>query len=350
LIPALGKARVAGRALKEQSAAHQKTIAYESYTTDMRDSLLVAAPHWCWNHTPRVREGMYPPDPWQKGVYMEGSITKTWLWHFIGATGYEKSVIQLDTSVYADFFRRPNNPGITVGFTGYGSDTYAAALSYHPSLGYNGVFLGGAYTHGAFRGQLPCAQVHGGPAHSTYGHPEPAGNPRSSGGTFYVRKGADVRYPSTVITFASSRGSDVREGGFWGWGQSAPNTTGATAASLMRPGYWLITAPRRHPQQRGGANAAPTFTWASAPGSTTGGQSGWSRITPNGPASAFNKSGVPSDWGMVDFRWGGKAVTAMHDGSVKMQSVSDMDDMRKWSNHADSPQWDFPTDPNQYRW
>ncbi|MFO0831479.1 MAG: prepilin-type N-terminal cleavage/methylation domain-containing protein [Phycisphaerales bacterium] len=333
LVPALAKARLLGRSLKEQSAGHQQIVAYGAYVTDMRDATLVAAPHWAWNHvTPmRVQYGMYPPDPWERGKFMQGSITKQWTWIFVGATGYKHDVLQLNASTYADFFRRPSSPAGTGEFNDYGSDTYPAALSFHPSLGYNGVFVGGAFTHGGFRGLKYCNQYHpaDGTTHSTYGHPTPSPNPRVSGGMFYLSKASDVKFPSTLVTFGSARGGDVRDGGFWSWGAADPNPTSITT---MQPGYFLIRAPRAHPVGRELGWGAPT---------TLGG--GWLRPTgPTGPAAKFDsKSVTVSNWGNMDFRWQDKATTAMFDGSVKMQSVEDLDDMRKWSNYATTPNWTF---------
>ena len=47
---------------------------------------------------------------------------------------------------------------------------------------------------------------------------------------------------------------------------------------------------------------------------------------------------------------GKKAVTAQFDGSVKMQGLTDLRDMTKWSNVADGPNWRFPTNPSQITW
>ncbi len=331
LVPVLGKARLLGRSLKEQSAGHQQIVAYGSYVTDMRDATMVAAPHWAWNHLPHVQYGMYPPDPWEKGKFMEGSITKQWAWTFVGSTGYKHDLLQLDPATYKDFFERPSNPTGTGLYTGYNSDTYAAAISFHPSLGYNGVFVGGAFTHGGFRGLKPCAQAHPGDPtqHSGYGHPTPAPNPRASGGLFYLTKASDVKFPSTLLTFGSARGGDVREGGFWSWGATSPNPP---TMATMRPGHWLITAPRMHPTVRSLTYADPTnlgMGWQRTGGATA-------------KANAFDpRSTTVSNWGMMDMRWQNKATTAMFDGSVKMQGIEELDDMRKWSNYATSWDWAF---------
>lgn len=67
--------------------------------------------------------------------------------------------------------------------------------------------------------------------------------------------------------------------------------------------------------------------------------------TPGGPTAKANnfdpRSTTVSNWGMMDMRWQNKATTAMFDGSVKMQGVEELDDMRKWSNYATSWDWAF---------
>jgi prepilin-type processing-associated H-X9-DG protein len=42
----------------------------------------------------------------------------------------------------------------------------------------------------------------------------------------------------------------------------------------------------------------------------------------------------PADFGNVDFRYNGTAVCAFLDGSVRMCSVKELNDMRLWSPNA----------------
>ncbi len=53
---------------------------------------------------------------------------------------------------------------------------------------------------------------------------------------------------------------------------------------------------------------------------------------------------------MLDMRWSKKAVTAMFDGSVKMQGLEDLRDMTKWCNVAGDANWTWPTNVNQIFW
>ena len=53
----------------------------------------------------------------------------------------------------------------------------------------------------------------------------------------------------------------------------------------------------------------------------------------------------PSAWGMVDPRHLGKATTGMFDGHVESQTLEQLRDMRKWSNYATTPDWNFRPGP-----
>lgn len=325
LLPSLGKAKAMAKSLREQAVGHNQVSAWAAYYTDSRDAILPAAPHWAWNHAPPTAYGLYPGDPLVKGSRMDGSITKTWPWHFIANNYFPWEAIQMDKATMGDFITRPNTSiGGDPGFTQYGSDSFQAAIGYHPTLGYNGVYVGGAYTGGGFRGQSP-----GG----TWGNPTPAGNPKVSGGQFYVQRFADMRTPDQLLVFASARGGDVREGGWWSWGQNRPDT------GIIRPGYYMVTAPARHPWARGSYQQAWQLTWAD------GGNTGWSTAS-----NAFNSRLAPSTWGMLDARNLGRVVTAQADGSVRLQSLEDLRDMRKWSNVASTASWQFPTSIIDIKW
>lgn len=331
LLPALGKAKASAKALKEQAVGHNQVTAWAAYYTDSGDKLLVAGPHWAWNHAPAVSYGLYPGDPYEPGRRMEGSITKTWPWHFLGNNYFSFEALQMDKATMQTFLARSQAGTYPQpGFSGYGSNTFQAAIAFHPTLGYNGVYVGGAYQAGAFRGQNNT----GGPG--GWGEPSPTGNPRANGGGFYLRQSADMRTPSELIVFGSARGGDVggaNAGAYWGYGQTLPD--GGTVV----PGYYMITPPARHPWKRGGRNSGFDLSWDS------GGATGWSNTSNN-----FNARLQPSSWGMIDCRNLGKAVTAQADGSVKLQGLADLRDMRKWANIAGTANWTFPTNVNQINW
>lgn len=57
-------------------------------------------------------------------------------------------------------------------------------------------------------------------------------------------------------------------------------------------------------------------------------------LAPEWSSGAFDSESPASDFGFVDFRWGGKAVTAMVGGNVEVLTPDDLRDMRRWSNQA----------------
>ena len=306
LLPALAQARKVGAMTREQAACNQFLSGYTNYTSDQKDRTLIGAPHWDWNHGMGLYN-MYPADPIRKDAYLTHSITKVWTWHFAHVTNFPKETLQIDRRTYEDFYGRPKDftPTQPGNIINPGSDAYQSALAFHPTFGYNAVYVGGAYTHGAFR------------ATNAQGLAIPGVNPRSSGGLFYLQKVSDAVQPAALILFASTRGGDVREGGWWNYGASDP------VGNPVRPGFWIATPPKPHPRNRGGSGAAYTL----------GG--GWN------VSNSWDSSKPVNWWGMTDGRHFNKTVTGMLDGHVEMQTVAEMRDMRKWSNFASDPNWNF---------
>jgi hypothetical protein len=288
------------------------TTALTAYYTDSRDKLMPAGAHWAWNHLPITYFSIYPKDPFDPRTQLEGSITKAWGLYFLSYVGntFPLETMMLHKDTFLDFMNRPS---------GTGDNSKQAGFGWMPSLGMNGVYVGGTYSFGAFRGQYDCNH----PGHP-WGHPDPAGNPKVSGGQFYVRFAGDVRYPSSIITIASARGGDISGSGFFGWGANRPDS------GTIRPGYFLVMPPKPHPM---GRQLGPV-PWTIA-------GSGW---TNNG--NTFDPRALPSSWGNLDMRYSQRAVTSKFDGSVKMQSIENLRDMRQWANMASSPDWQFPNPGN----
>lgn len=314
LLPALSQARKLAKATAEEVAAKNQMHAFSAYSYDQRDRVMPAAPHWNWVHGSNGFV-MQPPDPYDRQYYLYHSIAKVWTWHFVGLANYTREQMQLDKPTYDDFYTRhrtPTNvqelggPGGS-GFRDYPSDSYPAAIAFHPMLGMNGVFVGGAYTHGGFR-NVAANGITGGMS-------------RAEGGAFYVTDISKVRNPAKLIVFGSSRGGDVRDGSFWSWGATNPDS------GTMRPGYWMITAPRPSPAGRGTGNYSLANGWTSS--------------------DKFDSTRPPSWWGMMHPRHFNKAVTAMMDGHVEKQSLQELRDMQKWSNFADKPDWNFVPGPGK---
>jgi len=278
----------------------QNLTAYASYLADYKDQTIPAAPHWDWAHGVGFY-GMKAGDPFEPAAGLTGSITKIWTTHFISAVNYPLTALQFDKSTFNEFMSRPKT-GNGSGLNSYGADSAATAFAFHPSFGMNGVYVGGAYTHGAFRTLGPGSQ--------------PRPNTIPQGGTFWVANASKVRWTQRLIIFAASRGGDVKEGSWWDYGAANPNS------GTIRPGYWMVTAPKPSPVGR--AMGSP-YTLGN----------GW--ISSN----KFDPNAAPSSWGMVDFRYFNKASTGMFDGHVESQKPEQLRDMTKWSNFAKTADWNF---------
>jgi prepilin-type N-terminal cleavage/methylation domain-containing protein len=321
LLPALAKARGASRMAKELATCRQYLTAHAAYTSDNKDTLIPSSNHWDWIHvapTPN-RWTMCPQDLIDPSAPMADTIAKVWTWNLFGYVNYDISGIQIDKSTLSNFLTRSRVPTVVTMSGGqyhyYGNQTLAAALGWHPTLGMNSVYVGGAYNYGGHR-------------MTSIGAPgKPGGNGTQHGGMFYVDKLAKVNRTDSLMVFGSSRGADVSgSSGFWDWGGGVPN-----GANVV-PGYQAITPPKAFPRGRGGSAAGLTLTGAT-----------WNATTPSPwvTENKFDATKAPSSWGMMDFRHEGKAVTGMIDGHAKTQSVEQMRDMRKWSNKANKADWDF---------
>ena len=185
LLPALGKARCAGYAMKEAALGHNMGVGYSAYYADNKDALLPGGAHWAWNHAPVTTYGIYPSDPIGKQILI-GSITKVWTLHFVGTNYFPMNGIQHHKPTIAEFSKRSTQSTQDApGHVGYADSTIVAAYGWHPSFGLNTVYLGGNYSFGAFRGQsgYPGCDANTPGLGSGYGCSIPKGNPAAAGGT-----------------------------------------------------------------------------------------------------------------------------------------------------------------------
>ena len=306
LLPALGTARKHSKSLYEQAVLKQQQTAYSAYLADFKDMCVPAAPHWNWVHAAQYHQ-MKPADLFDEGKLMTDQICKIWTFHFTTVTNYALNALQLDKSTYAEFMSRSHaptpRPDRGPNQQDYEYTTHAAAFGFHPSFGMNGVYVGGAYTHGGIQ-NVSASGVEG-------------AQPISMGGTFWVRNAAQVDKTNKLIVFAAARGGDVRDGAYWSWGATQPNS------GTIRPGYWLVEPPKAHPVGRG--NFSLGNAWIAS--------------------NKWDKNMTPGSWGMVDARYFDKVATSMFDGHVEVQSLEQLRDMRKWSNYATSADWNFVHGP-----
>jgi prepilin-type N-terminal cleavage/methylation domain-containing protein len=348
LLPALGKARDQARALKELVEGKNMQVVYSSYYTDSRDQLIPANPHWTWNHLhggAHAPNGFYPADPLNAGKRLEGSITKVWGFNLYSYAGIPWEAIQSNKNVLTDFFRRQSSPPAINGtFVGYQPNSFHAAMNWHPSFGMNGIYVGGSYQHGGFRSLVS-------PPNSGWGwgaNPMPVNRQRMAhGGNFYVDRIDRVRQPSTLLVFASARGTDVATSGtYWGYGGTNPDFTAATQGQVI-PGYYMVRPPKPHPTGMGNGSPAglSSFGWGMSAAAPT-----FPSLTgPNTGDNIYDPRKGVSWFGNIRAQFTTTAAVVNMDLSASRQQLSQLRDMRKWNNWADNADWSHPT-PSGTSW
>lgn len=308
LLPALGKSKKIAKMVKEMAACEQKLVAWHVYANENKDAAFTGYIPWAAAHFGNAA-GQYlwfHPDPWVPGYMVEGNVIKVNGLRWMGASEMSAEALQLDRFTLEDFLSRPNQPsGMNTGFTPrttlYDASvgTLAAAMAYHPSLGFNSTYVGGNWHRGAFPYYSPTT----GP-----GHPRPT--------VWYVTHVTETIRPQMLMVFASSRGVDIKSTGSFGSTNYGRNPAAWNAASPVVPGFWEVAPPR---------SGYPTNSTVVA----------WNA------SDKFNPNTDPKTWGFVDARHFDKAVTGMVDGHVETQGLTQLRDMRKWANKADRPDWTF---------
>ncbi len=318
LLPALASARKLAEMLREQAAANQNITAWTQYATTNKDATFTGYIPWAAAHFNEANAGATKyvwlhPDPWYKTYFTEGNAVKVNGLRWYGESGFPLDAFMLNKRTVSDFRTRPNTPTGTFdgpnhsprtkAYSGSTGDL-AAAVSYHPSLGMNTTYVGGSWSRGAY------------PTYSTgagfqLGHP-----PKK----FYVTHLNEVIRPAQMIMFASSRGVDIKQQSGYSAANYGRNPPAWDSGKVVVPGWWEVVPPKS-----GYPTNSEVVTW----------------VTNNN----FKENTNPKDWGFVHPRWGikgvGVAATAMIDGHVEMQSLSQLRDMRKWANKANDPNWNF---------
>ncbi len=263
LLPALGRARCAGKATKEAALGRQMIVAWTSYTNQFKDAIIPGYMAWTWAHYTGGRGTMFGIDPANRSKEMEGDIIKSWPWRFLSNGGFEFQQLQIDKGVMSDFLSRPMGPPTSTnplsGNAQYDdSNTLQYAIAGHPSFGYNSVYVGGHFGCGAF----PNATQNG-----------DGGQTRAQGGRFYVQRLSMVNRPDRLLVYATARQKDIKDSG-----RAASGYTGCatTAGNTMIPGAAHIFPPKLGYPTHGIGGAGPTAwvasnTWGPNPSKTNWG-------------------------------------------------------------------------------
>lgn len=316
LLPALGQARMAGRQTAEMGGLQQINRSYAAYAADFKGCVIPEYIHWAWAHpwpngygsSPMVAKicmrvtddrgtGVVSQSSGNGSVQMEGYPVKSWPWRLFP---YMTDIhgLMFDKTMFADINGR-NSPS-----TGYDTGgTRQRSVSWFPSWGINGIYVGGDHMNGAFN--------------SGTGLDITAGYRR-----FWVKDLADVRDPSKLINFASARGRDDN------------------GSNNIQPGHYLVAPPKPHPTGRVVTSIQLGGGWASNANSSK-----WNPNLPPetwGEGSATNTAGdaIGLSYGL-DFRYFSKTLTGTLDGHAESLTIDQMKDMRRWANQATTPDWTF---------
>ena len=322
LLPALGQARKTAYMLREQVAGNQELLASASYSVDNREAMFTGYLNWSVGHLNNAPGALYwlLPDYFNPGYLVEGNIIKISGYRWMGAAGLPPEAVQIDKALAAEFMRRGDGPGQVTFNNGYSPPTTlwdgditckAAAFGYHPSLGYNSVYVGGD----ADRGARPNFNRGDPPRRGNIGYPRKK---------FHVSHQHEINRVDRLMIFTSSRGVDVATQGSYGamsYG-IAPPTWSAT--SRVIPGFWQVLPPSAqyyHGANMDGTPSAADYPWIAS--------------------NNYQDNTNPISWGYVHPRHFKRAVSAMADGHVQTFKLEELRDMTRWCNIADKPNWTY---------
>jgi len=278
------------------------------YSTDFKDEVIPARipKYWIWFNV--CQTDMYPTDPEDSKMRITNDAMRTWTWRLIGHAGARVDDIFVIDPRDAEAFHARGLTGRTVAnnLASYPDNSYAGAVSVHPSFGMNGVFYGGHTNHSAFKQH----------AISICGFDSIMPNlyPHNFGGKFFVTHNAEVRRPSELITFAASRAGDVSGTAFY-----ANDETGADSLTAPRDGFYKVLPPTSIPS----TTPDHTTSYSMMPG--------WTAAANN---NTFKAKTNQSTWGYLNARHFGTVAVARADGSARRASLEELRSMHSWDNFA----------------
>jgi prepilin-type N-terminal cleavage/methylation domain-containing protein len=208
LLPALGHARNAARAVREQSGMRQTMIAYMMYSDDNRDKLLTGFPDTTiWNKM--VQRQTDPRD--FNGVQLGQTIGSRYPWRLISYFDGNFDALYQDSRVVdmlAEAVDAPSNSAA--------DHALRYLISLYPSFGLNSYFVGG----GASGDPIPFSDIG-----------------RQVFGDFHVSKMYQPRRASNLMVFSSAR--DLASPTF------LPGYGVVEGSFIVKPPYLYSTAGRQ---------------------------------------------------------------------------------------------------------
>ncbi len=274
-LPALAKARAAGRQTRELSAGNQLLKAYLTYAQDNRDKVLPGYLRSAWTdpsmdpaHEFKVWDNDKTADEDER---MFGTTIKRYPWRIAPYLNFAREGLIVDTALYNEYRNLRDGKNDT--------DSFQRGIAESPSFGLNTTYVGGDSKRGAFY---------------------PPGVRRW--GQYYVTEVAKVQSADKLVVFATARGPHAID-----------------TIRRVVPGHHRIEGPWHASVAVGGQ--VPSF-------------SRW-----NAPNVPFRPSESPGTYGNLDFRHSSKCIGLTFDGHGELYDLEQLKDMRRWSNQANAPDW-----------
>jgi hypothetical protein len=314
ILPALSQARDTARSAIELSSISQLAKTHATYANDFKDAVIPCHINKWWIWWQVCDTDMFPADPEDPSARITNDAMRPWTWRLNSYSGQPIPGVYVTSKTdFADFKARGSagRSVATGNMVSYTDSTYVGSVAVHPSFGMNGVFFGGDNNHCAFTGQ--------GATHCGYTGMVPESNTTANGGIFYVTRTSKALFPSSLITWAGSRGADVMNTGYWGNGMTAAN------GSSVRDGFYKVLPPASIPF----AGSADHQEFGSV--ST---QPGWTGATNAGAQSRYDPSQSPTTYGYLNARYFKTVAITRLDASATRMKIGEMRDMKLWDNFA----------------
>lgn len=243
LLPAMGRARRAARAIADMSALQQIMTGYAIYADDHKGMVLPGYIPASWVSRMEVLD--------EVGERLSGPMAQRYPWRLAPYLDYNFAAMYKDPRLLERYQQRSD---------------FQYVVSVSPSFGLNAEFVGGRASPSGFGFNSAAIRAWG---------------------QFYITRMDQAHRPDNLVVFASAHGLDPDGGS-------------------PLPGYFEVTAPNLVQRQ-------------------------WT--------TSYNEDDPPAVHGHVDARYDGRAITGQLDGHAAMLRMSDLDDMRRWSNQAGAADW-----------
>ena len=314
----LSSAIASGKKTKELNRLKQVMLAWSMYSGQYEDQLL---PGFL---DPAVQQSASPAVSWQvhyknkKGSDLAPSLCQTYPWRLVPYMDYsyepilgyrESSIENLDVSLYEEPLLTANLPASLLPITDPLLDGAGAALE--PAFGYNAYYIGGWWT-----------QVAGVPV-VTFGRDRytPVGSATPRRGGIVATSLAHLTRPSETLVFTSSTFLNSSADPYSRFTEITAGAAWAVPPRLGLDDVWGF----------GGVVLEGVDVGSTSPLGEL-----FASMSPFVPAPGVGKLMVYENQGIPLSRYGNTVPVGLADGTVKLSSLDELNDVRLWVPAADS--------------